>query len=182
MSRFMESVLKIIERAQKNWFFWLVIAICCLPLGFVFGSKYFSISGSFAAILTIVLIMNFSKFIKNKKQDEYEILCDLYSMFKKLWPDERFLLIELFLNKTAERRVNNFYIEGSGGLRSEQFYQLTGYDEVPFGCEKNAKIKFQWRNKENESYYYFIIDEDFRLYYYKYFQKLYKQNKNIVNE
>ncbi len=178
MSKFIESVLKIIKQAQKNWFFWLAITICCLPLGFIFGNKYFSISCAFAVILIIVLIVNFSKFIKKKRQNTHEILHDLYSVFKKLWPDERKLLIELFLNKAAERKTNDFYIDSC----SKQFNQLTEYDDISFGCEENAKIKFQRRNKENESYYYFIIDEDFRLYYYRYFKKLYKQNKNIVNE
>lgn len=180
--KFIETILKVIEKAGKKWLFWLILTICCLPLGFIFGYKYFSISGSFFVILMILLIFNFIKYIKNKKQAEYENLCKIYSIFKNLWDDERKLLIELFLNKTAERKRNKFCVEGSYGLRSKEFYELIDYDDINSGEGENAIIHYSYHNKRGCNYYYFTIDEDFRLENYEYFQKLYKQNKEIVNK
>lgn len=179
MSKFIESILKIIERAQKNWFFWLAIAICCLPLGFIFGSKYLSISGSFVVVLIIITIIKIINNIRNNRKKYNEELKGLYNLFKSLWSDERCLLIELFLNKTAQRKQKDFYIDGSYGLRSNAFYKLIDC----FGLNKEQKtIQRSIEEKDGEYYNCFSLDEDFRLYYYKYFQKLYEQNKSIVNE
>ena len=179
MSKFIESVLKIIEQAQKNWFFWLAIAICCLPLGFIFGSKCFSISVSLFVVLVIVIIIKIINNIRNNRKERNEELKGLYNLFKSLWPDERHLLIELFLNKTAQRKQEDFYIDGSYGLRSSTFYKLIDYSDL----NKDQKIIQRSIEEKNGEYYNcFSLDEDFRLCCYKYFQKLYKQNKNIVNE
>lgn len=179
MSKFIESILKIIERAQKNLFFWLVIAICCLPLGFIFDSKYFSISGSFVIVLITVIIIKIINNIRNNRKKYNEELKGLYNLFKSLLSDERCLLIELFLSKTAQRKQKDFYINGSYGLRSHTFYELIDC----FNLNKGQKI-IQRSIEERDGEYYncFSLDEDFRLYYYKYFKKLYKQNKNIVNK
>lgn len=179
MSKFIESVLKIIEWAQKNWFFWLAITICCLPLGFIFGSKYFSISGSFVVVLVVVIIIKIINNIRNNRKEHNEKLKGLYNLFKSLWPDERCLLIELFLNKTAQRKQKDFYIDGSYGLRSSTFYKLIDC----FDFDKDQKIiQRSIEEKDGEYYNCFSLDEDFRLDCYKYFQKLYQRNKNIINE
>lgn len=182
MINFIEAILKVIERAGKNWFFWLNITVCCLPFGVIFGWKYFSISTAFAIMFIITAIIKTVNYKKEKKEIYKAKIDQIYNLFKNLWKDERELLIELFLNKTSERKQNKFYIEGSYGLRSKEFYELIDYDNIN-SCEgENAIIHYNCYNKEGCNYYRFIIDEDFRLENYGYFQKLYNKNKEIVNK
>lgn len=180
MGEFIDSILKIIGKAGKQWLFWLIITICCLPLGFIFGYKWFSVSGSFCVVLIILLVFNFIKYIKDSKQTEHETLYKTYSIFKNLWNDERELLIELFLNKTAKRSQIDFPVDGSWGIRSDEFYYLIS-ERTQTSPSDSTIIKTHIEQQNGEWYNCFYLDEDFRLTHYKSFQKLYKQNKEIVN-
>lgn len=173
-----DRIIDYILSTIKTWYTWLILAVVTIPLVIIRGPNYMFISISFLVIMIINIIILVVGKIKDKFYANKVCQKNFDIFFNSLWKDEQDLLIELFEKRVVYKETNEFYIEGSYGIRSKTFYNITQLpnEETSFSELKFIKVEYNFKS-QNEDLTYNVnykisIDSKFVEEWKKYLKKI----------
>ena len=116
---------------------------------------------------------------KNRKATIYETFKQTYNL---LWKDEQLLVQELITGSgIAQRPMNEFYIEGSWGLRSKMFLCLARYSWIEWVTlqEEISEYNKPIHVSRELGYYEFKLRPEYKQLWRKLYKKMLKEKKRL---